>query len=960
MMRDKIRTKRPFSSARTPILILLILLAFWLRLHNIDAFSFWTDEGLTPLRSGYSIPEIFSNKIIIQDGITNDTHPAFYFLIIHFTRQIFGETDFAFRFPSALAGVLLIPVMFQFGRRLRDDWVGFVAAFLTAVNPLYLWYANEARMYTIFVLLMAVASYALWRALEISGQQSAIINQPTPTTDQRLSITKYLILYILCAGLTLYTHYFAVFIIAGQALFWVWILWQQGQKRLILGTAVIGLLISIPLIPYTIPRLFYGTEANFSYVSPIIILQDVVRFFGLGNLVDFKQLFIQLLTIGFTLLLLLGIVIADSRLKRNFLLTFLFATVIGIILGSLFKPIYQGARHILAGSPAFILLVSWGIVWLWKKALSLKSVVGNRFTVYGLIFTVFALVGTAVPITSSAISINNLYTNPRYAKDSLRDAIRFVEQVAGNNDLIVYNNAILLPLHAHYQQRQDVSVTASPIYPTFAKNTSGPQLAQLTPLYERIWFITDPPADKRDEEHIVEQWLNTNTTLIKDYPFPAKDTRLSAIVYDTSPSIVEELPETAVSLTHQWPNTPDLQGFQINANEPINAPTFWVHLFWKGELSTNTWLRFQLLGPDGNEWVRAENSLIAHSARSSAWPENDLIRTSSPIRLPVGTPPGTYQLLMQPFAANGGAYGDFQQITDVTIADSGEWLAAAERPYSDINSIHFQNDLILKGVDLVADEVRPGHALPIDIYWQTDTNTPDLKNITYTLTIRQSNGDIINQIEGTPGAAWLTTWPANVPVREPTGIYIPPETEPGHFLLEWQLLNGDAVVPGRPFLRPWYTQSITLGEISVVTWPMETSLPEDVTLLQAQFGDAIQLYGYTLSETENSVQLTLTWQATSVPDKNYTFFIHLIDQQGNIVQQRDIIPVDGLRPTAGWRTGEVLTDLHTLSLPEDLPDGTYLLRIGLYEPKTFIRLPINYEGTLQVNDQLDLTTLTRP
>lgn len=170
MTRDLIWKKRPFSSARVPILILIILLAFWLRLHNIDAFSFWTDEGLTPLRSGYPISEILSNRIIIQEGTTNDTHPAFYFLLIHLTRRLFGETDFAYRFPSALAGILLVPVMFQFGRRLRDDWVGLVAAFLTAVNAIYIWYANEARMYTIVVLLMAVASYGLWRALEISGQ----------------------------------------------------------------------------------------------------------------------------------------------------------------------------------------------------------------------------------------------------------------------------------------------------------------------------------------------------------------------------------------------------------------------------------------------------------------------------------------------------------------------------------------------------------------------------------------------------------------------------------------------------------------------------------------------------------------------------------------------------------------------------------------------------------------------
>ena len=45
------------------ILLILILLGYWLRVHNLDAFSFWTDEGLTPERSGYSIARIVRNVL---------------------------------------------------------------------------------------------------------------------------------------------------------------------------------------------------------------------------------------------------------------------------------------------------------------------------------------------------------------------------------------------------------------------------------------------------------------------------------------------------------------------------------------------------------------------------------------------------------------------------------------------------------------------------------------------------------------------------------------------------------------------------------------------------------------------------------------------------------------------------------------------------------------------------------
>ena len=104
----------------TPLLALiaLLLLGYWLRVYNLDAFSFWTDEGLTPARSGYPISQILRNEIIIQGVVTTDTHPPLYYLIIHLTRQLFGLSDFAFRYPSVLFGVLLIPLLYQFGRRL--------------------------------------------------------------------------------------------------------------------------------------------------------------------------------------------------------------------------------------------------------------------------------------------------------------------------------------------------------------------------------------------------------------------------------------------------------------------------------------------------------------------------------------------------------------------------------------------------------------------------------------------------------------------------------------------------------------------------------------------------------------------------------------------------------------------------------------------------------------------------
>jgi hypothetical protein len=130
----------------------------------------------------------------------------------------------------------------------------------------------------------------------------------------------------------------------------------------------------------------------------------------------------------------------------------------------------------------------------------------------------------------------------------------------------------------------------------------------------------------------------------------------------------------------------------------------------------------------------------------------------------------------------------------------------------------------------------------------------------------------------------------------------------------------------------------------------------------ASFGSAIELAGYHLAGPLPSrgdvLDLTLVWRAQQVPDTHYLVFVHLVDpQDGTIVSQLDRIPVDWLRPTTGWRRGEVVIDQYLLPIPSDLPRGSYQLYVGMYEPETWLRPPIIYQGERQPADQLLLTTL---
>ena len=937
--------KRPFQLGATGkgvslnswrligVFIIITWIAYALRLINIDAFSFWTDEALTPLRSSYPLAQIFRNDIIIEGVVTKDTHPPFYYLIIHFTRSLFGETDFAYRYPSVLAGVLLLPIMYQFGRRLHNFKLGLLVLLLVTINPLQIWYADEARMYTVYVLLIASASYILWRAL--SGAP----------------LLRYLFLYLLLAGLAFYTHYTAVFLIAFQSLFWVWLLWKNGLQKVIIGVGFLGLLIAIPLVPYTIPRLFSGNEANFFLVSPWVMLIDVLRFFALGVTVNFEQLPIQVLIAVNTMLLILGVYAARRWPCRLFLLSYLFAIVLGLMLGSyLFKPMYQGVRHIMGGSPALIILVAWGILFAWEQA---QQKMKPRFVWY-----LVASIGFLVVLSASLLSLYNFYNHPEiYAKDDFRSLIAQMETLAGENDVIVYNNAIHLPLHEHYRTRSDVSVVAIPYYPSLARDTAVPDLLNLVEVYDRIWFMPDSPADHRDDEGLVRQWLNENLVQVGRIDAHSLNTIVESLIYSTQDVQTESLPETANLLDLQWDSVPTLHGIQIENAPQITSPALWMALFWDGGSSpSGAVLRFTLQDETGQNWVDLLEEI--QTDQSVPWPKTGLSRQPYQLNLPLGMPPGQYSLFIQPVDSESlTPLGDVQHLSDVEI-NSGAEYASLNWPRA--RQIQFENGLKLLGWEASDEQVRPGHNLPLTLYWQADQPL-DVAELRYELAVVDAGGMIIRTQESAPGVDWLQTIPTDTIIREQTGIYIRPQTKPGKYQIQWRLLADDEVIVGRPSYQPWYAESVILGEIDVAPWPLQTELPTDVETSGAVFGP-IQLHGYRKELTTDSDRLDfdLVWRAQAPVQEEFLLFAHLVDVDGNILAQVDRVPGDGLRATTGWREAEVISDTVSLELPSDMIAGEYRLFVGFYDPGSGLRLPATVDGESQPNDQVQVFLVDIP
>ncbi len=123
-------------------------------------------------------------------------------------------------------------------------------------------------------------------------------------------------------------------------------------------------------------------------------------------------------------------------------------------------------------------------------------------------------------------------------------------------------------------------------------------------------------------------------------------------------------------------------------------------------------------------------------------------------------------------------------------------------------------------------------------------------------------------------------------------------------------------------------------EVNPLEWPPPqprdalTAPPTPAHPFTAAFGPDVTLHGYDL-HVDDSLVLTLYWTAHAQPQLAYTVFVHLLDADGQIARQQDVMPQNGKLPTTCWQAADVIADQHTLPLA-GMPAGSYQIRIGLY------------------------------
>ena len=240
--------------------LLVLWLALSLRLFRLDFQSIWWDEGHSIFVASHNLAEISALPAM-------DVHPPGYFALLHVWMKMAGSSEFALRYLSVIFSSLTVAVFWRFAQAIsqllsRDtpatnrispspntlesnEGIAFrppnrtrshffldprvsaplLAGLLSALAPLYVTYAQEVRSYAMVTFLALGSTFALW---QMTFGPPMPIKMPENLAARQHPDKRWLFLYIILTAACLYTHYFTVFLLLFQNLFWVgWIAYYR-------------------------------------------------------------------------------------------------------------------------------------------------------------------------------------------------------------------------------------------------------------------------------------------------------------------------------------------------------------------------------------------------------------------------------------------------------------------------------------------------------------------------------------------------------------------------------------------------------------------------------------------------------------------------------------------------------------------------------------------------------------
>ena len=390
------------------VLSMILLVGGTLRFYGLTIQSVWSDE----LASWYFSHTDDAWQVFQR--VREDIHPPGYFLLLHFTQEAIGDSAWALRLPSAIAGWLSIAAMYFLGRRIYSGREGLIAALFVAVFWAPVYYSQEARSYSLLILFSILTAYFWWGLL-----QNLRTRRTLPLVEA--------VMYVLCAVVCAYLHYFGVLLVALQGVVMAGLAFRSFGKVVLLYLPV-GLSY-VPWLPGMYYQLTYSRQLG-SWIPEPTPAAFVDFFEFLFN----NSVALAILAGILTAVLLLHS-LKDFRERREeesgfpsglLLAGWLLVPIILVFILSQFSLHLLTSKNLLISLPAAYLLLARSIT---------RTFSGSTLGA-GAIYQSVASVGIAGVFLAQLLFSMQYYTAPH--KEQIREAVGYIANNERPGTLVVY------------------------------------------------------------------------------------------------------------------------------------------------------------------------------------------------------------------------------------------------------------------------------------------------------------------------------------------------------------------------------------------------------------------------------------------------------------------------------------------------------------------------------------------
>lgn len=161
-------------------IILILALAFIVRLVGVESRPIWYDEAFSILISREGPAAILSGTLAADaDSSAAEEHPPAYYFLLWGWMQFFGNSLLAVRALSTFISIGITLNLYLIARHLFNEQTALVAAFLSALLPFQIHYGVEIRMYVLLAFWLTLATFAFLKRQWIIFSLAAALAQYT-------------------------------------------------------------------------------------------------------------------------------------------------------------------------------------------------------------------------------------------------------------------------------------------------------------------------------------------------------------------------------------------------------------------------------------------------------------------------------------------------------------------------------------------------------------------------------------------------------------------------------------------------------------------------------------------------------------------------------------------------------------------------------------------------------------